>query len=89
MDIGSIYNDGETSAFSIVKVQMFNDSKHGGMWFSQHFKPTSKFTLCGDIGFRHHILGLHVESGMFFLDQFLDCHIKKQWRVNFNHYFFF
>ena len=76
MDLGSIYNVNETSAFFIVKVQMSNDEnkfeKMGSCW---HCKPASKFALCGDVGYRHHILPTHGFRGMFFLVQ-SECHLK-------------
>ena len=76
MDVGSIYNVSESSVFSIVKLQISNDeNKHGKMGSSWNCKPASKFTLCGDIGYRYHILLPRVR-GLFFLVQFLGCHMK-------------
>nr|POE48473.1 hypothetical protein CFP56_67408 [Quercus suber] len=62
---GSIYDFSETSAFSIVKLQISNDEdNHGKMGSSWHCKPASKFPLCGDIGYRHNIQtpALHTAS---------------------------
>ena len=47
MDLGSIYNVSETSAFSIFEVQTFNgENKHEEMGPPWHCKPASKFTIC-------------------------------------------
>merc|ERR1711974_262498 len=55
-----IYNVNGTSAFSIVKVPMFNnENKHGKREPSWHCPSTSKFALCGDIEYGHHILLLY------------------------------
>ncbi|KAK7832596.1 hypothetical protein CFP56_026279 [Quercus suber] len=76
--VGCIYNVNETSAFSIVKVPMFNnENKHGTREPSWYCQPTSKFALCGDIEYRHHILPLC---------RFLDIHCRHSYRDEVKHW---
>ena len=58
---------------------MFNNkNKHKEMGPPWHCKLASKFPLlCGNIGYRHHILLLQRVTGMFFLNQFPKCYIKR------------
>ena len=75
MDLGYTYkyNVSEKFVFSIVIVQLFNDeNKHGKMGSSWHCKPAPKFALCGDIGFRRHIILQCRVRGMFFFVNFLN-----------------
>ena len=71
MDLGSVYNVSETSAFSFFEVQTFNsENKHEEMGLPWHCKPASKFAICWDIGYGHQIPRQLRVRGMFFLDQF-------------------